>query len=106
MGTVFAVRDEKLNVACALKVVSALELSLQATRLVREARALLLISSAHVVRVFDVDEIGGVPYLVLERLEGKDLRELASDGRPFAPGVVADWPGRCAMPSPRPTRSG
>jgi eukaryotic-like serine/threonine-protein kinase len=89
MGVVLTVIDEKTNVTCALKLVSGLQLSRDAPRLIREARALMLISSAHVVRVFDVDEVDGVPYVVLEKLDGQDLFKLAADGQPMPPSIVA-----------------
>lgn len=43
----------------------------------REARAAARISSDHVVRVFDVATLeNGVPYMVMEYLEGQNLRDL------------------------------
>ena len=43
----------------------------------REARAAAKIKSEHVVRVIDADvspELGGVPFMVMEVLEGEDTR--------------------------------
>jgi len=46
-------------------------------RFVREARAASKIKSAHVVRVTDVDVLpSGVPYMVMEYLEGESLAEI------------------------------
>ena len=43
----------------------------------REARALAMLRSEHVVRVLDVDELPNhIPYMVLEFLEGEDLGRL------------------------------
>jgi len=40
----------------------------------REARALAMLQSEHAVKVLDVDELPeGIPYMVLEYLEGQDL---------------------------------
>jgi serine/threonine-protein kinase len=48
-----------------------------AERVLREARATVKIASDHVVRVFDADTLdGGVPYIVMEYLEGCDLAQL------------------------------
>ncbi len=44
------------------------------SRFVREARAAVKIKSEHVARVFDVGTLeSGLPYMVMERLEGGDL---------------------------------
>src|SRR6185369_6478521 len=89
MGVVLSVYDERAGVACALKLLSAPELRADGARLVREARALMLISSPPVVRVFDVGEADGLgPYLVLEKLEGTDLAELTAEGQPAPPNLV------------------
>ncbi|MES1188020.1 MAG: protein kinase [Myxococcales bacterium] len=44
-----------------------------AKRFALEARAIAKMRSEHVVRVFDVGEIEGVPFIVMERLNGNDL---------------------------------
>lgn len=52
------------------------------TRFLREARASSKIKSEHVARVLDVGTHDGMPYLVMEYLEGSDLAAvLARDGR-------------------------
>jgi serine/threonine-protein kinase len=91
MGIVLSAVDEKTNVPCALKVVSGVSSEQDAARLLREARALMLVSSTHVVRIFDVDELEGVPFLVLERLEGQDLARLSEGGVPLPPRDVATF---------------
>ena len=52
------------------------------TRFFREARAMALLQSEHIVQVLDVDTLPeGDPYMVMEYLEGRDLkRELAKRG--------------------------
>jgi serine/threonine-protein kinase len=52
-------------------------------RFAREGRASAAIRSEHIVRVMDVDESNGRPYLVLERLDGQDLDKLVSEGGPL-----------------------
>jgi len=55
-----------------------------AARFLREARALVKLQSEHVVRVFDVGRLeSGVPYMVMELLEGEDLAELVSRRGPL-----------------------
>jgi serine/threonine-protein kinase len=80
------------------------QLALDATaaeRFLREGKAATQIRSTHVVEVFDVGSHEGVPYLIMELLEGRDLaehlrekrrmdlRELADCMLPIAAGVHA-----------------
>ncbi len=60
-----------------------------AERFLNEGRAATKIRSEHVVRVLDVDEVDGRPYLVLEYLDGVDLdRLVATEGpRPISEAV-------------------
>jgi serine/threonine-protein kinase len=44
-------------------------------RLVREGRAISAVRHPHIVDVFEIGEEGGVPYLVMELLDGVDLAE-------------------------------
>ncbi|KAK4045031.1 hypothetical protein OUZ56_032439 [Daphnia magna] len=53
-------------------------------RFAREARACVRIRSEHVCRVLDVGEMAdGVPYMVMERLEGLDLSQVLKAEGPF-----------------------
>jgi serine/threonine-protein kinase len=50
------------------------------SRFVREARAIARIQSDHVVRVIDVAALpDGTPYMVMEYLEGRDLKHLIAE---------------------------
>ena len=59
-------------------------------RFLREARAAVTLKSEHVRRVFDVGTLAsGVPYMVMEYLEGNDFHALLRErGRLLAPFVV------------------
>jgi serine/threonine-protein kinase len=62
-------------------------------RFAREARVLMRLDTPHVGRLLDVGNLdsalGGVPYLVLEYLEGKDLGEvISSHGRVAIPQAL------------------
>jgi serine/threonine-protein kinase len=73
MGIVFAAKHLKLCERVALKFVAATS-SAAMTRLLREARLAAAIKSDHVARVLDVGTTdGGVPYIVMEYLEGESL---------------------------------
>ncbi|HEU4537752.1 MAG TPA: serine/threonine-protein kinase, partial [Polyangiaceae bacterium] len=95
MGAVYMVEHAHTGEKLALKVLltqarasnDALE------RFKREARALALVRSEHVVRVTDADvapELDNAPFLVMELLEGTDL-ERATRHKPQPPEVVIDW---------------
>jgi serine/threonine protein kinase len=79
MGIVLAARHVALQELVAVKFLSP-ELSANSeavARFVREARAACRIKSEHVARVSDVGTLeNGVPYLVMEYLEGHDLSQL------------------------------
>jgi serine/threonine-protein kinase len=52
--------------------------------LLREARAAAQLRGEHVVRVYDVGELeSGTPFIVMERLEGCDLADIARDVGPM-----------------------
>ncbi len=60
-------------------------------RFLREAKAAARIDSPYVTRMLDsgVDEATGAPYIVMERLRGRDLGQLLRHERPLDPAVVA-----------------
>ena len=78
MGTVYAVRHVNTGEELALKLLnpSLAENATTVERFRTEARAPVRIGTESVVRVVDADvsaELGGVPYLVMELLKGRDL---------------------------------
>ncbi|MFO0587057.1 MAG: protein kinase [Polyangiaceae bacterium] len=79
MGVVLKARHLRLDEPVAIKVLHsslANDPSMSA-RMLREARAALRLSSEHIVRVMDVDTLeNGVPFMVLEYLEGYDVASL------------------------------
>jgi serine/threonine protein kinase len=87
MGHVFAARHSELGTLVAIKVVHANSAhdAESVTRFKREARAIASLRSEHVVRVHDVGETeAGVPYMIMEYLEGADTGSiLLSRGAPF-----------------------
>jgi len=79
MGTVYAVRHANTDEKLALKLLhpALAENEAAVHRFRTEARAPVRIESEHVVRVVDADvaeALGRVPYIVMERLRGQDLR--------------------------------
>ena len=61
-----------------------------AARFVREGRAVARVRHPHVVEVFDVGSHEGVPYLVMELLEGVDLAEYLKCNAPLPIGEAVD----------------
>ena len=79
MGQVFLARDLKLGRLVALKVLHPTQSS-EAARILVEARATAKCRHENIVVIHDLNELDGMPYLVLEYLEGKSLRKLFKEG--------------------------
>ena len=94
MGIVVAARDERLERRVAIKFLlprlASAETAVQ--RFVREARAASRISSEHVVKMLEIDELPtGMPYFVMEYLEGSDLRSVLEDTEFLPPTQAVDY---------------
>ena len=83
-GTIYLARDPLLQREVALKTVSLTgslpERRAQAQAFWHEARAVSGLSHPHIVTVFDAGAQDHQCYLVMERLLGKDLRDLLASG--------------------------
>ena len=80
MGIVFRAWDVELERAVAVKVIGGhLEPGEGRERLFREARAAAALSHPNVVSVHDVGEHEGMPFFVMEFIEGRSLREGAPE---------------------------
>ena len=76
MGSVWVAKDRKLRRAVAVKVMVPMwaDSADATTRFEREAMAVAQLQSPHVVQIFDYGIEEGCPYIVMELLEGEDLR--------------------------------
>ena len=83
MGEVFAAHDLRLQREVALKLLRAdlAEQDGMRERVVAEARLAARLSHPHVVGVLDTGEQDGRPFVVMERLSGRTLRDELADGR-------------------------
>ena len=82
MGTVYRAEDEKLRRTVALKVLSPDSTGVEGPRrLLREARTAAAISHPNVASVFDVGEVDGIAFIVMEYVEGVTLRSRLDEGR-------------------------
>src|SRR5215472_16241514 len=82
MGMVVAAMHVSLEQRVAIKVMlpEAMETADGTARFVREARAAALLRSEHIARVSDFGTLDdGMPYIVMEHLEGRDLRTLLAE---------------------------
>jgi serine/threonine-protein kinase len=88
MGAVWLAEHVELRAPCAIKLIDgeAARNPEFRRRFTREARAAALLRSAHVVQVLDSGEWRGQPYLVMELLEGEDLRECLLRASRLPPG--------------------
>ena len=100
MSVVYLADDRALGCAVAIKVPTARMMSLPgfAHRFRRETQALTALAHPHIVRVLDVGEYEGRPFIVLPHLAGGSLAtrlRRAPRGR-AAGGFVASWLGPVA----------
>lgn len=83
MGQVFRATDEQLQREVALKVLIAEEGVAPSdearARMLREARAAAALSHPNVVAIYDVGEVNGLPFLVMELVPGRSFRALSHD---------------------------
>jgi serine/threonine protein kinase len=75
MGTVFLARDINLGRLVAIKVLLK-HTGQSAARFLAEARATARCKHENIVVIHEVDELRGTPYMVLEYLEGRTLRDV------------------------------
>src|SRR5438309_6894343 len=83
-GTVYKATDTKLGRAIVIKVLPP-ELTLKEAnlkRFEREARLASALDHPNICTIFDLNEIGGVNFIAMQFVEGKNVRELVS-GRPL-----------------------
>ena len=87
MATVYTALDERLERTVALKIIHAS----QATnvhfldRFADEAKTIARLTHPNVVAVYDTGSHEGLPYLVMEYVQGRTLRELLGQRRRFQP---------------------
>ncbi len=86
MSEVYRARDVRLGRAVAIKILRGPDGDVTAlARLVREARHASTLDHPNVCTIHDVSEAGGVPFIVMEYVEGPSLGDLVPpDGLPLA----------------------
>ncbi|MDC0672432.1 nSTAND1 domain-containing NTPase [Nannocystis radixulma] len=89
MGRVFLARDTRLARLCAIKLLLA-HSGERAGRFLAEARATARCKHEHIVGIYEVDEVRGCPYMVLEYLDGRTLRAWLDEREPLSPRLAAE----------------
>lgn len=101
MGSVFKARDPAVGRTVALKTILPVALSgtqsqEYVSRFLREAHAAGSLAHPGIVPVFDVGEHEGVPFLVMEFVEGRTLAEAMHKGERFTLDQVCEIGGQIA----------
>ena len=90
MGCVYRAYDPRLDRRVALKVISQGSAPVVANaRLLREARAAAALDHPNAVAIFDVGELDGSPYIVMELVLGRTLRRAPGEAVPSVPTRLA-----------------
>ncbi|HET9529735.1 MAG TPA: serine/threonine-protein kinase, partial [Blastocatellia bacterium] len=76
MGAVYKAHDEKLDRTVALKLLppEAVAQEDRRRRFLQEARAASALNHPHILTVYEIGEAGGIPFIVMEYVEGETLR--------------------------------
>jgi len=82
MGEVYAAEDERLRRAVAIKFISRGKAADEKARhrFEREAQAASALNHPNICTIFEVSEHEGQPFLVMELLDGQDLRQVCAAG--------------------------
>lgn len=94
MGVVVRAHHLQLDAPMAIKFLQpeALEKPTVVQRFLREAQAAVKLDNPHVCKVFDVGTLNtGAPYMVMEYLDGMDLRELIRSQGALPVAVAIDY---------------
>jgi len=81
MGAVYRSIHPQLGRSVAIKIILGNATKDARQRFLREAQVAVQLSHSNIVRVFDVDEDKGMPFIVMEMIEGPSLSDELRQGR-------------------------
>ena len=91
MGAVYQATHVLLKREAAIKFIRRSRISPEALdRFARETEIAGKLSDAHLVAAYDAGEVNGIPFLVMERLEGQTLAEYIAKNGPVSPVEAVD----------------
>jgi predicted Ser/Thr protein kinase len=92
MGDVYSAYDTELTRTVAIKVLGMKYASdaISKRRFLREAQMASILNHANIATIYEIGELSGVPYIVMEYVEGDTLIERLADRGPFAIADVVD----------------
>ena len=96
MAYIYRAYDPRLNRVVAIKFVraeafNADELPTQMKRFGNEAKIIANLSHPNIVKIFDYGEYEGVPYLVMELVQGETLRSLMTKPLNYTEAADTGW---------------
>ncbi len=99
MGQIYKARHLRLDRMVALKVIHPDRLGHPdaVQRFHREARVSALFTHPHLITVYDVDEIGGTHFLVMEFIEGSDLGHWVKEHGPLPAARACEYMRQAAL---------
>ena len=99
MGRVLLCEHLLLQRLVAVKMLHATWVSVPGAeeRFLREARAAAAVDHDNVVHVYDVDRAGGVPFMVMEFVDGTNLHQLVAEHGPLEPTRAAGYARQAAV---------
>jgi len=89
MGVVYQANDPMLNRTVAIKTINMEEAENEGmaeyeARFYTEARAAGGLNHPNIIIIYDIGKSGHLVYMAMEYIEGRELRELLSDGKPLS----------------------
>ena len=99
MGRVYLAKDVRLNRLVALKILSQERMNnpRAIARFLREAKVGAQLQHEHLVRVYDEGDSGGIRYLVMEYIEGKNIGQLIGELGSIPWPTAARWIRQIAL---------
>jgi eukaryotic-like serine/threonine-protein kinase len=95
VSEVYRARDTRLGRTVAVKLLTDTSAPDAGAWLLREAQHASTLNHPHVCTVHEVEEVDGLPFIVLEHIEGTTLHALVRTGTPVA-GMIVRWGAQIA----------